>query len=78
MKYTVRFTREQDDFLRKMAKEAGVSTSDIIEIAAFNLIALYLQNQNQIDNPEPDDADSRMADAEQLLGDVVNLGHTVK
>jgi hypothetical protein len=38
-----------------MAKEAGVSTSSLIEIAAYNLIAIWIKDRNNPHYIESDD-----------------------
>ena len=62
-RYSVSFNHQEDEFLRKMAKEAGISTSDIIEIACYNLIALYIKDQNKgsYDIAEPSNTNNALA-----------------
>ena len=52
MKLHVKIQREYDGLFTKMAKEAGVGLSDMAEIAIYNLIALYLkENEAKKDVP---------------------------
>jgi hypothetical protein len=52
LKYTVRLPGESQKILREMADEAGISIADLIEIATYNLIALYIKDKSP---PTPDD-----------------------
>ena len=45
MKLHVRTQREADAILVQMAKEAGVGVSDMVEIAIYNLIAVWMKER---------------------------------
>jgi hypothetical protein len=46
LKYTVRLPSESQKILRQMADEAGITIGDLIEIATYNLIALYIKDKS--------------------------------
>ena len=44
MRITINLQKEARPIFSKMAKEAGMSTSDLAEIAVYNLMALYVKD----------------------------------
>jgi hypothetical protein len=52
LKYTVRLPSESQKILREMADQAGITIGDLIEIATYNLIALYIKDKS---SNTPDD-----------------------
>lgn len=57
-KYTIRIQGEATRILRQMAHESGLTVKDLLEIAAYNIIALYIKDKDQADNPESSAANS--------------------
>jgi len=65
-KYTVRIQSEATGILRQMARESGLTVKDLLEIAAYNIIALYIKDKNQDNNPESPDADPLLDNVRKL------------
>ena len=61
MRITIHLQKEAHPIFSRMAKEAGISTSDLAEIACYNLMALYVKDHgvevtNDIFAAQPDTA----------------------
>ena len=57
MTIKVHLQREVVEILKKMADEAGVGLHDMVEIAVFNLVGLYLQEKGESGVLAPDGMD---------------------
>ena len=51
MTVRIRIQSEATPILRQMAKEAGVQLHDLCEIAVYNLMALWIKDRKESDDP---------------------------
>jgi hypothetical protein len=68
MKMKIKTASESDRYLRQMAQEAQVSVEDLVEIAVYNLISLWIDSRK---NGNPLAAAAFLPDDAHDGGDVV-------